>query len=151
VAFQQVREDMRNVQRRLEITEVGPFTQRIEQDIIDSLSDMIKALDKKKADMDKEKEDKKKKKNKDGDAKDKQQGPPPDQKLLDQIAELKMIRSMQMRVNDRTKAYADENLKGQEQLPGTAAPLIRREINELRDRQERIYDITNKIQKGDNK
>ena len=30
-------------------------------------------------------------------------GPPPDQKLLDEIAELKMLRNLQVKVNERTK------------------------------------------------
>ena len=145
VAFEQVREDMKQVHRRLDVTDVGHINQGIEQDIIDSLKEMIAALDKKKDEMDKNKKNPPPKPPKDGDS-----GPPPDQKLLDQIAELKMIRSMQVRLNGRTERYA-KDFPGQEQPSDPADPNVRREVNELRDRQERIFDITNKIQKGDNK
>ncbi len=136
--FQQVREDMRHVQRRLALVDVGKVTQAIEKDIIDTLNEMIEALKK----AQKENEDKKSKSGK-GDPKPQQ---PQDQKLLEKIAELKMIRSMQMRVNNRTKTYG-------QQYPGEQAadPLIRRELRELAGRQVRIVEVTNRIAKGDNK
>src|SRR5205823_273569 len=93
--FQQVREDMKHVQKRLEGVDTGKVTQAIEEDIISTLKEMIEALKKAKQDLEAKKNPPK------GNP-----GPPPppqDQKLLDQIAELKMIRSMQLRVNDRTK------------------------------------------------
>jgi hypothetical protein len=42
--FQDLRADMKRVQRRLKIGNVGIDTQAIEQDVIDTLKDMIKAL-----------------------------------------------------------------------------------------------------------
>jgi hypothetical protein len=136
--FQQVREDMKHVQRRLEVTDVGPVTQTIERDIIDTLKEMIEALKKARQELDKNSS----KSNNSG-------GPPPDQKLLDQIAELKMIRSLQLRVNARTQVYGRqyEAREGEQ----TADPNIRRELNNLAERQERIFDITNRIAKGDNR
>ena len=136
--FQQVREDMKHVQRRLDVTDVGVVTQAIERDIIASLTEMIEALKKKQDDM-KDKKDPPKP----GDPKAKE---PQDQKLLDQIAELKMIRSMQVRVNTRTETYGKQ-YQGEQ----AAEPTIRRELNGLAERQERIFDITNRIAKGDNK
>jgi hypothetical protein len=44
--FDQVREDMRHLQRRLERCDVGAKTQALEQDIIDTLDEMTKALEK---------------------------------------------------------------------------------------------------------
>src|SRR6185436_2413429 len=44
--FHQVRDDMRNVERRLGAVDVGKVTQVIEEDICESLRDMIKALEK---------------------------------------------------------------------------------------------------------
>lgn len=140
--FQQVREDMKNVQRRLEITEVGDITQAIEKDIIDTLKEMIEALKKAKQELDN-------KKSPPGQPKDGAQPPNADQKLLDQIAELKMIRSMQLRVNARTKAYGSKYVPKEGEQ--TSDPIIRAELNELSQRQERIFEITHKIAKGDNK
>ena len=136
--FQQVREDMKHVQRRLDVTDTAIVTQAIERDIIASLSEMIAAL--KKADQDLK------------DKKNPPPGPPgqpppqQDQKLLDQIAELKMIRSMQVRVNGRTETYGKQ-YKGEQAFE----PAIRQEIRSLAERQERIFEITNRIAKGDNK
>jgi len=138
--FMQVREDMKHVKRRLEVTDAGAVTQAIEHDIIDTLKEMIEAL--KKARQDNQ-----------GSAKppppSSGSGPPPDQKLLDQIAELKMIRSMQIRVNTRTLTYGQMyQAKEGEQ---TADPNIRQELTNLSDRQERIFEVTNRIARGDNK
>ena len=87
-----------------------------------------------------------------------QQGPPPDPSLIDKIAELKMIRSMQERVNNRTKTYAKaydgpqpdpkqaKNDKEREQLE-----MIQHELKDLGNRQEKISKVTGDIAKGKNK
>ena len=49
--FQQVRQDMMHVQRRLEVTDVGVVTQAIERDIINTLKEMIEALKKARQEM----------------------------------------------------------------------------------------------------
>jgi hypothetical protein len=74
--------------------------------------------------------------------------PPPnqEQKLLDQIAELKMIRALQMRVNRRTKMYARE-YEGEQ----ANEPRIQAELGELARRQENVFEVTNKIARGDNR
>jgi len=141
VAFEQVRDDMRNVYRRFDLADVGKMNQGIQQDIIDSLDDMIKALKQKEIDlipmppmppMPTDPKDPKE---------------PPEPSLLKRIQELKMIRAMQDRLNKRTEKYA-KLFPGQEQ---PTDPNIRREVTELRARQEQIFDITNKIQKEVNK
>jgi len=139
--FHQVREDMKHVQRRLGVVDVGVVTQAIEKDIIDTLKEMIDALKKARNDMDQKKAQ--------GKPKDGQKPPNVDQKLLDQIAELKMIRSMQKRVNDRTEIYGKQyqTIEGEQ----TGNPEIRRELHGLSERQERIFEITSRIAKGDNK
>lgn len=139
--FQQVREDMKHVQRRLEITDVGIVTQAIEKDIIDSLKEMIEALKKAQQELDNKKNP--------PPPDDKNPKPNPDQKLLDQIAELKMIRSLQMRVNTRTETYGKMYVPKEGEQ--TADPAIRRELHNLSDRQVRIFEVTNKIARGDNK
>jgi hypothetical protein len=42
--FRELRKDMKNVQRRLKVGDVGADTQAIEQDIIDTLTDVIKSF-----------------------------------------------------------------------------------------------------------
>jgi hypothetical protein len=134
--FQQVREDMKHVQRRLKNTDVGDVTVTIEQDIVETLKEMIKALEKAKKEMEKQ------------DPKKSDDSPPPkqqDQKLLDKIAELKMIKAMQLRVNARTELYG-KRYQGEQAMTEE----IRVELRELAGRQERIFDVTSKMAKGDN-
>ena len=116
---------MKQVHRRLDVTDVGHINQGIEQDIIDSLKEMIAALDKKKDEMDKNKKNPPPKPPKDGDS-----GPPPDQKLLDQIAELKMIRSMQVRLNGRTERYC-QAISRDRNSQRSRDPNVRREVERV--------------------
>jgi hypothetical protein len=128
--FEQVRDDAKNVARRLGKADVGTVTQVIEQDIIAALKDMIEALKKAQQDL----------KGGQGGS-----GPPQNQKLIDLLAELKMIRAMQVRVNSRTKVYAQQYTGEQAEESG-----IQKELNELAQRQLKIYDATNNIAKGKN-
>ena len=66
--------------------------------------------------------------------------------LVDQLAELKMIRSMQMRINKTTK-------RCQKLITGVAAedPEIINVLNELSVRQERLRQILRDISLGKNK
>jgi hypothetical protein len=136
--FQQLREDMKHVHRRLKITDVGDVTQTIEQDIIETLRDMIKALEKAKKEMDD-------KKNPPKPPSDQPPPPPQDQKLLDKIAELKMLKAMQMRVNGRTDLYS-KMYKGEQ----ATDPAIQSELRDIAGRQERIFEVANKLARGDN-
>ena len=74
---------------------VEQITQGIEEDIIAALEETIAALQK-------AQKDSKKRKPKPRPAGEPAEEPP----LVDKIAEMKMIRSMQMRVNNRTKRYS---------------------------------------------
>src|SRR5262249_29847386 len=130
--FRQVRNDMAHVSNRLHRTDVGPETQLIEQDIITMLSEMIEAL--KKARQDNQN------RNNPG-----PQGEPPPPGLIDLLAELRLIRSMQLMVNNRTAVWG-KRYQGEQ----AAEPPIIQELKDLAHRQDRIYDIMNKIAKGKN-
>ena len=130
--FEQVRDDAKNVARRLGKADVGAVTQVIEQDIIAALKDMIEALKKAQADL------------KSGQSQP-GQSQPQNQKLIDLLAELKMIRAMQVRVNSRTKVYAQKYTGEQ-----ASEPDIQKELGELAQRQLKIFDVTNNIAKGKN-
>src|SRR5207245_3245045 len=130
--FEQVRDDAKNVARRLGKADVGTVTQVIEQDIIAALKDMIEALKKAQQDL------------KSGQSQP-GQSQPQNQKLIDLLAELKMIRAMQVRVNSRTKVYAQKYTGEQ-----ASEPDIQKELGELAQRQMKIFDVTNNIAKGKN-
>jgi hypothetical protein len=132
--FLQVRDDMRHVTRRLGKIDAGSVTLAIEEDIIAVLKEMIEALKKAQKQLQENRSN------------PSQSNPSQNQKLLDQIAELKMIRSMQLRVNSRTRMYG-------EKYPGEQASDadIQRELSDLATRQQKIYDVTENIYKGKNK
>jgi len=135
--FKQLIDDMKLVQKHLVKTEVGLFTQKVELDIIQTLEEMIEALKKAQQEM------------KDQKSQPSNAPPPPpgqqQQKLIDILAELKMIRSMQIRVNGRTTDYG-------KQFPGEQAdkPDVQKELKNLADRQDKIRKIVSDIASGRN-
>ena len=150
--FEGVHDDMVKVETRLRKTDVGEFTQSLENDIIESLKEMIAALEKAK------KDNKKKSKPKPG--KPGQQGKPGDKKLIDVLAELKMIRSMQVRLNKRTVNYHKFYPK-LEQAPNPAEikdkkvrediEMVLDELDNQAGRQMKIKKILRDLATGKNK
>jgi hypothetical protein len=130
--FGQVRDDAENVARRLGKADVGTVTQGIEQDIINLLKEMIEAL-------------KKAQQNRSSQSNSSSSGKS-NPKLIDLLAELKMIRSLQIFVNQRTILYG-------RQYQGEQAndPDIQRELGQLAERESKIVVITNNIARGKNR
>jgi len=142
VAFPRVFEetviDMTRVRERLNQANVAKDTQDMEKDIIDSLKEMLDALKKAQQDLQQSKGQP------GGD------GPPPDQKLLDEIAELKMIRSLQVKVNERTKRQSikDGDTRMVEQVDD---PQIKVELKDIANRQIKIEEMARDLATGKNK
>jgi hypothetical protein len=134
-AVEQMRDDMQQVVSRLAQANVGKITQGIEEDIIAALKDMIAALKK----AQKDQENKKKKHN------DSQSGQPQDPPLIDLLAELRMIRALQMRVNTRTARYS-KLVDGEQAENAELVEALRR----LAEREERIHRVTRDLQLGRN-
>ncbi len=135
----QVKGDMQAVEKRLQsgrvegrsATDQAEGTQLIEEDIIEQLMMMRDAL--KKAKQDLENQQNKPPSPSDNNSK-------PNQKLLDLINELKLIKSLQEQVNKRTTAYSKQD-------PGEQAKdaLIQAELKQLSDRQRILQDMLHKI------
>jgi hypothetical protein len=134
-AVEQMRDDMRIVVTRLERTDVAELTQAIEREIIDALEEMIDALQK---EMEKSKDKKDQPPPKDGQ--------PQDPPLVDQLAELKMLRTLQLRINHRTKRLG--RLVDGEQAQDLD---IIGQLQNLADRQARIQKATYDMATGRNK
>ena len=130
--FHQVRNDMAHVSKRLHRADVGAETQLVEQDIITMLTQMIEALKKARQDS--------QNRSNPGPS-----GQPPPPGLIDLLAELRLIRSMQLMVNNRTAVWGKRYQGEQAQEPA-----IVQELKDLANRQDRIYDIMNKLAKGKN-
>jgi hypothetical protein len=107
----------------------------LEEDIIAALEEMIEALQKAQKEMEEQQQQQQQ-----------QQQGKQDRALIDQIAELKMIRSLQLRVNKRTQRYADM-IEGQEQA---VEPDLVEAVRELAEREQRIYKATRDIVVGRN-
>jgi len=132
----EVRLDMVAVQRRLNDTYVGRDTQGIEENVIAMLKEMLQALKKAQDDV------------------KQQQGQPPpagsppkqgDKGLLELVSELKLIRSLQLQVNGRTKGNA-EQYKGEQ----AADPIVKAELQQLAERQAKLQEMVTKIATGKN-
>ena len=135
-AAEQLREDMQQVVQRLAQAKVGQTTQSIEEDIINALKEIIDAL--KKAQKDQQN-----RKRPPG-----PQGQQQDSALVDALAELKMIRALQMRVNTRTARYS-KLLEGNDAEQAQNAELVDA-LKRLAERQQRIYRVTHDLQTGKN-
>ncbi len=134
-AAEQMRDDMQQVVERLAQAKLGKLTQNIEEDILAALKEMIEAL--KKAQKDQQ------------DRKNPPGQPPPgqplDPPLVDVLAELRMIRALQMRVNTRTARYA-KLIEGEQAENADLVEALRR----LAERQQRIHRVTHDLQMGKN-
>ncbi len=131
----EIRDDMITIRDRLNEADTGILTQGVEEDVIAALEEMITALEKAQKDMQEQKP------GQPGQAGGEQEMP-----LVDTIAELKMIRAMQMRVNNRTQRYTE--LTKTEQA---SEPQILQALEELAERESRIHKITRDIVVGRNR
>lgn len=134
-ALGQVRQDIQQVADRLSAAKVDKITQGIEEDVIAALDEILQAL--KKAIKDQEK--RKQRTMPFG------QGMPTDPPLIDALAELRMIRTLQLRVNLRTDRYSKLIQGEQAEQPDLIDALKR-----LAERQEHIFRITRDLSLGKN-
>ncbi len=136
LSLEMVRDDMKVIEQRLDRYDVGEFTQQIEQDVIDALKEMIEALKKKRQEMQQNRSNPPQPNN----------NPPPPQRLLDLLAELRLIRSQQLQVNKRTIDYA-RHYQGEQ----ADDPAIQKELEAIAKRQIKIEEMLKKIATGKNR
>jgi hypothetical protein len=132
-AVEQMRDNMATVARRLEQADTGETTQLIEQIIVETLDEMILALQK---ELEKLKEQQEQQQQQ-------QQQQDQDPPLVDVLAELKMIRSLQNQVNRLTKQLGLQ-IEGEQALEPDTVQLL----NDLSLRQQRIQEATYDLSTG---
>lgn len=130
-----MREDMEQIVKRLERTNVSVVTQGLELDVIKALEEMIAALQKAQKELQAS-----------GGGGGGGGGQPEDQPLVDKIAELKMIRSMQERILLRTQRYG--KLLTGEGVEQAEKPDLVEAIRNLGEREERLQKVTRDIVVG---
>jgi len=130
--LEEAKKDMEAVKKELDRTNVGSDTQLIEEQIIAQLKRMLEALKKAKQDLD-------------------QPPPPPppgmppppgDQKknLIQLVEQLKLLKELQVQVNERTSAFGKRTMGPQSQ-----DPFIQEQLKQLSDRQETLKKMLQKV------
>ncbi len=133
-AVSQLRDDMRQVTERLAAVDVGELTQTLEQDIVVALEELIAAVQT-------AREQNAQQQNSPSPA-DSEPAEPP---LVDQLAELRVLRSLQLRVNRRTQQYT-ELIEGEQAVD----PALLEALAELAQREERIAGAARDLATGNN-
>lgn len=134
----QTRFDMVDVQERLARGDAGALTQEIEQSIIQALEEMLDVIEAAKKESEKRQQQQAEQQAGGGASED-------EQRLIDILSELRMIRQMQTRVNDRTQRYERMAVE-----PNADLPTLGRQVEELARQQSRIARILNTIKVGKN-
>jgi len=130
---------MEQVVTRLVDAKVDDITIGYEEDIIAALEDIIEALQQAQKDLEEQQQQQQQ-----------QQQQPGEQPLVDQIAELKMIKALQERVNKRTVRYSRLLTDDQDPVGRAEAPELADAVKKLSDRQQEIQKITRDIVLGKN-
>ncbi len=138
-AVEQMQDEMEYVVVRLAQVKVGDITQGSEEEIIAALEEMIAALKKAQKEMEA----------KEGQPSD--SGEPQDPPLIDILAELKMLKSLQMRVNSRTKRYSLQLENADDEVGQAKTDDLRQALERLSNREDRIFAATRDIVTGKNK
>ena len=134
--MEQMRDDMRQVVERLAKLKVGELTQGLEQDIIAALEEMIAALEQARKDLEKKRTPP---------GQQPAAGQPTEPDLVDALAELKLIRSLQMRIYQRTQRYG-AMIEGEQ----ADTEVLLEALRELAERQERVFKATSDLEEQRN-
>ncbi len=137
---EQLRDEMEEVSARLDQAKVERITQGLEEEIIGTLEELIAALQKAQQDMEKGRP-----------AQPGEPGAGDDPPLVDTLAELKMIRSLQQRVNSRTSRYARLLDNPEDPVGQALQDDLRSAIGKLSELESRIQRVTRDIVLGKNK
>jgi len=132
-----LRDDMRQVTVKLAKVDVGQVTQGLETDIIAALEETIAALEKALKNLEQNRTP--------PGGRAPSGGQPAEPPLVDKLAELKMIRSLQMRINLRTRRYG-QMIEGEQ----ANTPEILAALEDLAKRQARVYQATADLSQGRN-
>lgn len=134
-ALEQIRDDAVQAAARLARGDVGGTTRGILEDLVASLEEMLAALEKAQREQQASQ----------GSQSGGRPAEPGEQPLVDKLAELKMIRSLQMRVNGRTERFARLLADGAEQAD---EPALRAALERLAERQRAIQQAAHDIVTG---
>jgi hypothetical protein len=131
-AIEQARNDMQSIANRLRNAKVDLITQGLEEDVIAALEEALAAMQQALKDL-RDQQQQQQQQQQGG-------GSPGEKRLVEHLAELRMIRALQARVNNRTRQYGamvdDEQAHEQEILEA---------LRDLSLRQQKIFQATKEL------
>ena len=135
-AVEAIREDAASIVQLLDQGKAGELTQTLEQAVIEAIEEMVDALQK----------EMEKKKDEEQQQGEQQQGQPQEKPLVDELSEVKMLRSLQLRINRRTRQLG-RMIEGEQ----ADEPELLRQFETLSGRESRIQRATYDLSTGRNK
>jgi len=138
-ALEQVISDAQMVVKRLNGADVSAGTIAIEDEILGALEEMLQSLQ----EVQKKREEEKQNQQQGGGQSP--GGGEQEEPLVGKIAELRLIKTLQLRVNRRTDRLADQSNNGDDLVGEVADGKLRDELRELSGRQQKIQGVTREI------
>jgi hypothetical protein len=137
--LEQARFDMTEVQHRLKETQLDYLTIQMENSVIESLKELIDAVQSAREETAKRQDAQ--------NAAGETASAAEDEPLIQLLAELRMIRTMQRRVNDRT-ALCNTEIEKLRQIPNADFSVLQKQVEELARQQNRISRILHDLKIG---
>ena len=132
--------DMQQISERLSTSSTGEITQEIQQSVIETLGYLVEVFEQAKKDAEQKSDPQQ----------PSQPNRPGEQALVNQIAELKLIRGLQQQILRRHSRYATLLPNPNDKVGQTSDPVIRSALEKLSLRQETLQQITRDIVIGKN-
>jgi hypothetical protein len=137
-ALEQVNSDAQLVVKRLTQANVSMNTKAIEDEVIGAVEEMLESLQQ----VQKMRDYKKKRQNQ---QQQQQSGSEEDEPLVDSISELRLLKTLQLRVNRRTQSLSKETNNPDDSVGQVGDPSLLGELQDLAERQEKIHEVTRDI------
>jgi hypothetical protein len=132
LAVEDIEADMGSVSGWLQESKVGDLTQSVQNDIIESLKQLIETTQKEMQEMKEQQQESQQ-----------QEGPPQKPGLVELMAEIKMLRNLQLQVNRRTK-QVDGLLQS---ASSEDLPSLKKQVHDLAVRQRRLIETAKELAK----
>lgn len=137
-AMEQIVRDCQQVAKRLVGGNVSESTQALEEEVIAGLEELLESL--KQVQKNREEKEKKMPGMQQG-----QQQDPKDQPLVDSLAELRLLKTLQLRINRRTQSVAKQLDQAEDAIGQVQSPDLKSELEDLAGRQQKVYEVTRDI------
>jgi hypothetical protein len=138
-ALDQLLVDVQQTIERLAAADLGPVTLAVQDDIVAGLEEMLEAL----SEVQREREEKRQQEEA-GQA-PQNLGEGGEEPLVGALAELRLIRTLQMRVNRRTQTLAQQLADPTDPVGQVDQPLQAEQLRELGVRQQKIQQVVRDI------